>query len=67
MGTLLTVWILVSVPHSGKADLQPQQYLGVYASQAACEHMLTALSDPTYQLPQTKAKPMLCIAEEPQS
>lgn len=62
----LTVWVLVSVAHPGKG-LQPQQYLGIYASEKACEHMLTALSDPDYKLPNAKPVYMKCLAEQPQS
>ena len=62
---ILTVWILVSVPHPGKIDTQSQQYIGVYATQASCEHMLAALSDPAYELPNTKPKFMICLAQQP--
>jgi hypothetical protein len=67
MTTILTVWILVSVPHPGKPETQPMQYLGVYGTQAACEHMLAALSDPTFSLPTAKPRYMTCIVEHPQS
>jgi hypothetical protein len=62
----LTIWVLISVAHSGKPDSQPEQYLGVYATEAACEHMLAALSDPAFGLPNKKPSFMICIAEHPQ-
>lgn len=67
MKTLITtVWVLISMAHPGK-QIQPQTYLGVYATEAACEHMLAALSDPTFALKTAKPTYMTCIAEEPQS
>lgn len=65
MTAILTVWVLISVPHPGKPEDQPQKYLGVYATQASCEHMLAALSDPAYSLKSAKPMYMTCIAEEP--
>ena len=62
----LTVWVLVSVAHPGNG-VQPQHYLGVYATEAACEHMLAALSDPDYALPTAKPSYMKCLKEIPQS
>lgn len=63
----LTVWVLISVAHLGKLGVQPQHYLGVYATEAACEHMLTSLSDPDYALPGTKPSYMKCLKEIPKS
>jgi hypothetical protein len=66
MNAVITVWILISVAHTGKWT-QPAQYFGVYSTQAACEHMLSALSDPDYKLKSAKPMFMKCIAEQPQS
>lgn len=63
----LAVWVLISVAHPGKLGLQSQQYLGVYATKTACEHMLAALSDPDYKLPTAKPSYMKCLEEKPQS
>ena len=63
-GSELVVWVLLAVAHPGKPALQPEQFFGVYKTQAACEHMLAALSDPAYDLPNSKPKHMFCRKED---
>jgi hypothetical protein len=67
MPAILTVWILLSFPHAGKSQTQLGEFMGVFATQAACEHSLAAYSDPDYQLPNTKPPRLKCVAEQPQS
>jgi hypothetical protein len=66
MTKILTVWILLSVSHPGKSDTQLRGYMGVFATQSACEHSLAAYSDPDFKLPNSKPLYLKCIAEEPQ-
>jgi hypothetical protein len=67
MPAILTVWILVSVAHPGKLETQEKQYMGVFATQSACEHALAAYSDPAYKLPTAKPVYLTCMAEHPES
>ena len=62
----LFVWVLLSQVRPGSDPLERREYLGVFATQAACEHMLAALSDPKYSLPKKKPVFMTCVKEEPQ-
>jgi hypothetical protein len=54
----LIVWVLLTVVHPGTHA--PSEFIGVYQTQDACEHMLAALSDPEFNLPNTKPRWMIC-------
>lgn len=63
-GSELVVWVLLALTKGSPEHSHPNEFFGVFKTQAACEHMLAALSDPAYDLPGTTPKPMQCSREK---
>lgn len=59
----LMVWVLLALAKGAPDHSHPKEFYGVFKTQAACEHMLAALSDPNFKLPGARPSFMQCSNE----